>query len=73
MREAWPRGLRRADAAEYVGISPALFDIWVNDGRLPLPTKIGGVVLWDRFGLDKALEAIFYPADDLTAWDDLKV
>lgn len=72
-REAWPRGLRRESAASYVGISPALFDRWVKDGTMPLPCKRGGVVLWDRFGLDTALEVLFYPTDAHSQWDSVKV
>jgi hypothetical protein len=49
-----------------------LFDVWVRDHKLPSPRKIGGVVLWDRFSLDVAIEALFYPDDDLAAWDDVR-
>jgi predicted DNA-binding transcriptional regulator AlpA len=69
-----PRGLRRADAAGYLGISPSQFDKWVLLGRAPVAKKIGGVVLWDRFALDEAIEAIFYPVEDadLSKWDDVR-
>jgi hypothetical protein len=30
-----PRGLSRAEAAAYVGVSTSLFDIMVADGRMP--------------------------------------
>jgi len=36
-----PRGLRREDAAFYVGVSPATFDEMVKDGRMPQPKKVG--------------------------------
>jgi len=35
-----PRGLRREDAAYYVGVSPAMFDEMVKDGRMPQPKKV---------------------------------
>jgi predicted DNA-binding transcriptional regulator AlpA len=38
---------RRDEAAASLAISPALFDNWVKDGRMPKGKKIGGVVLWD--------------------------
>lgn len=73
-REAWPRGLRRNDAADYVGISPTLFDTWVSAGKLPKSARIGGIVLWDRFALDNCMEAIFYAEEDadLSIWDDVR-
>lgn len=39
--------LRRDEAAAALGISPSLFDMWVKQGKMPNPCKIGGVVLWD--------------------------
>jgi predicted DNA-binding transcriptional regulator AlpA len=74
-REVWPRGLRRVDAADYVGVSPSLFDSWIKDGVLPKPRKRGGVVLWDRFALDAAMEAIFYPEAEaeMAVWDEVRV
>jgi predicted DNA-binding transcriptional regulator AlpA len=73
-REAWPRWLRRADVADYVGVSPAQLDKWVALSTIPSPRKIGGVVLWDRYGLDEALERLFYPEADTeqAAWDDVR-
>lgn len=35
-----PRGLSRAQAAAYIGVSPSLFDEMVQDGRMPKPTRI---------------------------------
>jgi hypothetical protein len=51
-----PRGLRRIEAAGYVGVSPSLFDQMVVDGRMPSP-KLNRRV-WDRFGLDEAFDAL---------------
>lgn len=52
------RGLRRDEAALYVGVSPSKFDELVKDGRMPKPKRIDGCVLWDVRKLD-------------LAWDDL--
>jgi predicted DNA-binding transcriptional regulator AlpA len=53
-----PRGLRREQAAHYLGISPTTFDGWVKDNLMPGPKRIGGVVVWDRKALDLAFEAL---------------
>lgn len=60
-----PRGMRREDAARYVGISPTLFDEWVKARQMPRPAKIGGVVLWDRFALDAAFTALTEPVNSI--------
>jgi len=39
------RGLRREDAARYVGVSTAKFDECVKDGRMPNPFRIDGCVI----------------------------
>lgn len=41
------RGLRREEAAKYVGISPSMFDQMVKQGRLPKPEKFGTASVWD--------------------------
>lgn len=41
------RGLRREEAAIYVGISPRKFDDMVKDGRMPKPKHIDGARVWD--------------------------
>jgi len=67
-----PRGLRREAAADYVGVSPSAFDLWVKNQIMPQSKRIGGVVLWDRFALDAHLEALFYPeADPNSVWDNV--
>ena len=43
-----PIGLSRAQAAEYVGVSPSLFDQMVRDGRMPGPKRINSRAVWDR-------------------------
>ena len=53
-----PRGLSRAQAAAYIGISTTLFDEMVGDGRMPRPVRINSRVLWDRLQLDEAFAAL---------------
>jgi predicted DNA-binding transcriptional regulator AlpA len=51
-----PRGLRRADAAAYIGVSPSKFDEMVADRRMPRAKRIDGRVVWDRLSLDLAFD-----------------
>lgn len=53
-----PRGLSRAQAAAYVGVSSSLFDMLIKDGRMPGPKRINSRVIWDRLKLDAAFEAL---------------
>jgi predicted DNA-binding transcriptional regulator AlpA len=61
-----PRGLSRAQAASYVGVSPSLFDEMVKDGRMPQPKHINARVVWDKRLLDEAFEALPEGADQST-------
>lgn len=63
-----PRGLSRAEAAGYVGVSPSMFDIMVADGRMPAPKKINSRVVWDRQRLDEAFENL-PEKEDANPWD----
>jgi predicted DNA-binding transcriptional regulator AlpA len=66
-----PRGLSRVEAADYVGVSPSLFDAMVDDGRMPPPKRINARVVWDRFKLDEAFDALSPEATaDTNPWDD---
>ena len=51
-----PRGLRREEAAAYVGLSPATFDRMVAAGTMPQPKVMRptSVETWDRVALDVA-------------------
>ncbi len=60
-RHIEPRGLRRETAAAYIGVSPSKFDEWVSDGRMPKPKRVDGCVVWDRYALDQAFDAL--PSD----------
>jgi predicted DNA-binding transcriptional regulator AlpA len=62
------RGLNRAEAAEYVGVSPGLFDMMVNDGRMPKPLRVNARVIWDRKRLD--LASAWLGGDDDAPEDD---
>lgn len=65
------RGLRREEAALYVGVSPSKFDGLVMDRRMPRPKRVDGRVVWDIRALDLAFEAL--PGDDDAGnpWDDM--
>ena len=61
------RGLRREEAAQYVGLSPNKFAQLVEDGRMPQPIRIDGCVIWDIVDLDRAFDAFKQrnPLDDI--------
>ena len=64
-----PRGMSRVEAADYLGISPTLFDTMVKDGRMPGPKLINTRTIWDRLALDRAFEAL--PDRDVAnPWDE---
>jgi hypothetical protein len=50
--------LSRIEAAAYVGVSPSLFDLMVQDSRMPGPKLINTRTVWDRFALDRAFKAL---------------
>lgn len=52
------RGLSREEAADYVGVSPSLFDQMVSDGRMPQPKPVNARLVWDRYRLDEAFERL---------------
>jgi predicted DNA-binding transcriptional regulator AlpA len=64
-----PRGLNRVKSAAYVGVSPALFDEMVRDGRMPPPKRINSRLVWDRKQLDEAFDAL-PDREDRSAWDE---
>lgn len=53
------RGLRREEAAAYVGFSASKFDALVRDGIMPKPGRFGGCTVWDRLALDRAFDRAF--------------
>lgn len=59
------RGLDRAQAAAYIGVSETLFSAMVEDGRMPRPkcvatdrSRNGGRLIWDVRQLDLAFDRI---------------
>lgn len=57
------RGLRRPQAAAYVGVSEAAFQSLVNSGAMPPPLKVGAASVWDVVALSEAFDRL-KPADD---------
>jgi len=47
-----PRGLRRIEAASYVGVSPTKFDEMVRRGDMPVGFRVDSIRLWDVRDLD---------------------
>ena len=66
------RGLRREEAARYIGVSTGLFDAMVKDGRMPKPKRLRmdpasvtrGCVVWDIRKLDLAFDALMFDAEE---------
>jgi len=56
------RGLRRDEAAAYIGIGSSKFDEMVDDERMPRPRVIDRVRVWDKNELDFAFSNL--PHDD---------
>lgn len=50
------RGLRREDAAAWVGFKPSTFDKLVAEGLMPRGKLVHGCRVWDRYELDRAFE-----------------
>ncbi|MEW6121600.1 MAG: XRE family transcriptional regulator [Pseudomonadota bacterium] len=63
-----PRGLPRQTAAAYIGVSVAMFDQMVKDGRMPGPKLINTKPVWDKARLDSAFDRL--PEKDGEAEDD---
>ncbi|NIX75204.1 helix-turn-helix transcriptional regulator [Microvirga terricola] len=63
------RGLRRIEAAHYIGVSATKFDEMVKDGRMPRPMKIDGCVIWDIRELDAAFDNLSVNQNTVNPWD----
>jgi excisionase family DNA binding protein len=59
-----PRGLSRANAAAYVGVSTSKFDDLVSAGIMPKPIRIGRRLLFDRQELDECFDLLHEGAED---------
>jgi hypothetical protein len=51
-----PRGLRREEAARWVGFSPTKFDELIAAGFFHRGKKVRGCRVWDRYRLDIEFE-----------------
>ena len=67
-RSLAPRGLSRVQAAAYIGVSARLFDVMVQDGRMPKPTRINSRTVWDRVKIDQAFAALSEDERDDDPW-----
>jgi predicted DNA-binding transcriptional regulator AlpA len=65
------RGLRRVDAAYYIGVSPSKFDQLVTDGRMPAPIKLDGCTVWDMRQLDRAFDVLAEETEDANPWSQV--
>jgi predicted DNA-binding transcriptional regulator AlpA len=52
------RGLDHDEASLYIGVSHAVFDQMVSDGRLPQATEFNGELVWDLVQLDRAMDRL---------------
>lgn len=52
------RGLRKTDAAAYLGVSASKFDDMVRERRLPSGFSIDGCRVWDIHDLDIAFDLL---------------
>jgi hypothetical protein len=67
-----PRLMTQAQAAQYCNLSPAQFNTWVRDNRIPGP--LNGTHRWDKVALDQAIDRLSgiveksSPEDALEKW-----
>lgn len=67
-----PFGLRRLEAANYVGLGVTKFDQLVRDGRMPKPVALDAVKVWRRDELESALADLSEePAMIDNPWDQI--
>ena len=71
-------GLARGEAAEYIGVSPGLFDQMVADGRMPKPRCINSRRLWLRPEVEKAFALLPVEGQDaadaaVDPWQETRV
>ena len=51
-------GLNRVEAAEYIGVSPSLFDELVRDGRMPSAKPVNARRVWSRLEIEACFAAL---------------
>lgn len=55
----WERlGLSRIEAAEYVGVTAAMFTQMVAEGDMPQPRRYGSKRIWDRRQVTEAFKEL---------------
>jgi predicted DNA-binding transcriptional regulator AlpA len=64
------RGLKRNDAADYIGVSTTKFDELVKSNQMPSPIRIGGRVVWDIHELDESFDALKEVNQDKARFDE---
>jgi excisionase family DNA binding protein len=67
-------GMSRDEAAEYVGISPSMFDVMVEDGRMPAAKMINARRVWSRKKIEQAFDALPEQGQDkqpASPWKDV--
>jgi predicted DNA-binding transcriptional regulator AlpA len=64
-----PRAMRADRAAAYLSMSRSKFLQLVDAGKLPKPTYIDAMALWDRLALELAFEQM--SADDRNSFDTI--
>ena len=68
-----PRGLSRAQAAAYIGVSPTTFDRLVIDKLMPKPIRIYGRTVWDVRKIDAAFESLDRAEDADDPWSRMSL
>lgn len=64
------RGLRRPEAATYIGVSVGKFDELVKERKMPAAIRVDNCVIWDIRALDSAFDALQEgAAPRLNPWD----
>lgn len=73
LRRYAPLGLKREDAATFIGVGTTKFDEMVLDGRMPLPRCIDSRRVWDRNELEAAFDELprQESANSNNPWDTL--
>jgi predicted DNA-binding transcriptional regulator AlpA len=61
--------MSRVESADYVGISPSLFDEMVKDGRMPSSIRINSRTVWDRRQVDAAFDLLSQNGGN-NPWDE---
>jgi predicted DNA-binding transcriptional regulator AlpA len=74
----WPLMLSDQQAAKYVSLTPAKFQLGVRQGELPRPRLLAGQQRWSRLEIDEHLhQSLTAPGEDFdpisAAIDDMRI